>query len=83
MSLIYSLNPVVHFGYIMLRTAQHWCTSSASAERVGQGEVGEGAVRMAAARMGHEGTWLALVGPVLTPDCMDRLRKHYSDLAGG
>ena len=66
----------------MLRTAQHPQVLRQQ-KGLGQGEVGEGAVRMAAATMGHEGTWLALVGPVLTPDCMDRLRKHYSDLAGG
>ena len=66
----------------MLRTAQHWCTSSASAERVGQGEVGEGAVRMAAARMGHEGTWLALVGPVLTLTALTGLENTTLTLQG-
>ena len=54
--------------------------SSVSAERVGQGEVGGVICRVLC-------TWwllgLALKRPWLVPDCMGRLRKHYSYLAEG
>ena len=53
-------------------------TGSASAERVGQGEVGEGAVHMVAARLGFEKAMVGTGRATPRPDCMDRLRKHYS-----
>ena len=79
---------------------------SASAERVGQGEVGgvtgrvlctwwllglalkrpwlvpggplHGAVHMVAARLGFEKAMVGTRWATPRPDCMDRLRKHYS-----
>ena len=57
---------------------------SASAERVGQGEVGQGEVGGVTGRVLC--TWWLLVGTrwaTPRPDCMDRLRKHYSHLAEG
>ena len=66
---------------------------SASAERVGQGGVGGTggggwghrwvAVHMVAARLGFEKTMVGTRWATPRPDCMDRLRKHYSHLAEG
>ena len=67
---------------------------SASAERVGQGEVGQGEVGGVNGRVVCT-LWLlglalkfekAMVGTrraTPRPDCMDKLRKHYSHLAEG
>ena len=62
-----------------------WCAGSASAERVGQGEVGEVThrVHMVAARLGCK---KAMVGTEWTnyhSDCMNRHEKHHSHLLGG
>ena len=89
-SLINPLNPIV-----ALLVTSHLRAGSASAERVGQGEVGgtrgggwghlQDAVHMVAARLGFE---KAMVGNCTgratpCPDCIDKLRKHYSHLAEG
>ena len=77
--LINPLNPIVHF----------WLHNTAHcAEKVGQGEVGA-VTRRVLCTMWLLG--LALKRPRLAntgrvtprPDCMDRLRKHYSHLAEG
>ena len=64
-----------------------WCAGSASAERVGQGEVGRVIYRVLCTRqllgLAVKGPWLAPGGPILAPGCMNRLRKRYSHLLGG
>ena len=61
---------------------------SASAERVGQGEVGGVTGRVPCTWwllcLALKRPWLVPGGPPhARPDCMDRLRKHYSHLAEG
>ena len=51
---------------------------SASAERVGQGEM-----HMVAARLGSQNTMVGTGWANSCPGCMDRLRKRYSHLVGG
>ena len=65
----------------------HLRAGSASAERVGQGEVHgvttQGPVHIVAARLGFEKAMAGTGRATPHPDCMDRLRKHYSHLAEG
>ena len=59
---------------------------SASAEAVGRGGGWghpQGAVHMVAARLGFEKAMVGTPRATPRPDCMDRLRKHYSHLAEG
>ena len=64
----------------------HLHAGSASAERVGLGggwDHPQGAVHMVAARLGFEKAKVGTGRAIPRPDCMDRLRKHYSHLAEG
>ena len=60
---------------------------SASAEREGQGrgEWGhlQGDMHMVAARLGFEKVMVGTEWATSCPDCMDKLRKHYSHLTEG
>ena len=79
------------FGYITLRVVQktvfvRWHAVSVLAERVGQREVDGVTCRVLCTwwllALAVKGSWLGPGGPP-PPDCMDRLRKHYSHLVGG
>ena len=59
---------------------------SVSTKRVGQGEVGghpQGDMHMVAARLGCERDMFGTRWATSHPDCMERLRKHYSHLVEG
>ena len=73
--------PIVHF---WLHHIAHWPAGSASPERVGQREVG-GVTHTVTCTWWMLGLtlkrpWSVQGGPTPRPDCMDRLRKHYSHL---
>jgi len=83
MSLIYPLNPVVHF---WLHHAAH-CTALVHKFCVSRkGWTGGSRWGCCAHGSCQDGPWRDMVSTGWTssyPDCIDRLRKHYSDLAGG
>ena len=81
------LNPIVHFWLYhsahcaekIVSALAHWFCIS----RKGGWGHPQGAVHMVAARLGFEKAMVGTGLATLPPDCMDRLRKHYSHCAEG
>ena len=84
--------PIVHFwlhhtAHCAEKIVSVRCMGCASAERVGQGEVGGVIQRvmlhMVAARLCFERAMVGTGWATPCPDCMARLREHHSHLVGG
>ena len=85
------IKPIVHF-WLHVHHAAHCAENIVSAwvlcqqngcKGGGGSDHLQGAVHMVAVRLGCERAMVGTGWATSCPDCMDRLRKHYSHLVGG
>ena len=73
------LNPIMHFCYNIILCL---CRKGRGTGRGGWSHP-QGDMHMVAARLGCKRAMVGTGWATSHPDCMDRLRKHYSHLVGG